>query len=114
MLVLSTRYAVGRIIRILLSQIVYIAAQISPARPALDLSEKVLEYHERPRPRVERQHISKRLWIVESWPSRPSHHLLNEAAARSGPLISPARSIAVARLSPNGLEIKKETTHDLV
>ena len=26
----------------------------------------------------------------------------------------PARSIAVARLGPNGLKIKKETTHDLV
>ena len=26
----------------------------------------------------------------------------------------PARSIAVARLGPNGLKIEKETTHDLV
>ena len=26
----------------------------------------------------------------------------------------PARSIAVARLGPNGLKLKKETTHDFV
>ena len=28
--------------------------------------------------------------------------------------LAPARSIAVARRGPNGLEIEKETTHDLV
>ena len=41
------------------------------------------------------------------------------AAAPGPPLapvegVAPARGIAVAHLGPNGLEIEKETTHDLV
>ena len=39
---------------------------------------------------------------------------LRDVAARDVLLRVPARSIAVARCGPNGLEIKKETTHDLL
>ena len=34
--------------------------------------------------------------------------------APGSPVFLPARSVVVSRLGPNGLEIKKEATHDLV
>ena len=57
-------------------------AQINPARPALAFVGR-RRRHARPQQLVEPRRTDRRLWIVESWPSRPWHHLLNEAAARS-------------------------------
>ena len=45
---------------------------------------------------------------------QPGALALRDLAARDVLLRVPARSIAVARCGPNGLEIKKETTHDLL